>query len=177
MVAWHQAQAYCVTHRLCCSFLLGCRVGIELSKVEVRFENLTVEADVHVGGRALPTVLNSVRNFVEVRFCAATPHTVISLNAIAAVRRYTWSCIEWSCMQSGFHMCRALMIEWWGAEQPAEAAHHAQSEEEVPDPQWHQRRPQAGERLVIHQSLSHRSCRKGDSLWQFEVLSLLQAEI
>lgn len=42
------------------------RVGIQLSKVEVRFENLAVTADVHVGGRALPTVLNSVRNFVEV---------------------------------------------------------------------------------------------------------------
>ncbi|KAK9906410.1 hypothetical protein WJX75_001426 [Coccomyxa subellipsoidea] len=41
------------------------RVGIQLSKVEVRFENLAVTADVHVGGRALPTVLNSVRNFVE----------------------------------------------------------------------------------------------------------------
>ncbi|CAL8462536.1 g2069 [Coccomyxa elongata] len=41
------------------------RVGIELSKVEVRFERLAVEADVHVGGRGLPTVLNSVRNFVE----------------------------------------------------------------------------------------------------------------
>ena len=42
------------------------RVGIELSKVEVRFENLSVEADVHVGGRAMPTVLNSFRNFAEV---------------------------------------------------------------------------------------------------------------
>lgn len=42
------------------------RVGIELSKVEVRFEELSVEADVHVGGRALPTVLNSYRNFAEV---------------------------------------------------------------------------------------------------------------
>lgn len=38
-----------------------------MSAVEVRFENLSVEADVHVGGRSLPTVLNSVLNFVEVR--------------------------------------------------------------------------------------------------------------
>jgi hypothetical protein len=44
------------------------RVSIELSKVEIRFEDLMVEADVHVGGRALPTVLNSVRNFAEVKF-------------------------------------------------------------------------------------------------------------
>ena len=42
------------------------RVGIQMSKVEVRFEDLRVDADVHVGGRAMPTVLNSVRNFVEV---------------------------------------------------------------------------------------------------------------
>ena len=34
--------------------------------VEVRFENLGVEADVYVGSRNLPTVLNSYRNFVEV---------------------------------------------------------------------------------------------------------------
>lgn len=39
-----------------------------MSAVEVRFQNLSVEADVHVGGRALPTVLNSVLNFVEVSF-------------------------------------------------------------------------------------------------------------
>ncbi len=39
-----------------------------MSAVEVRFENLSVDADVHVGGRALPTVLNSVLNFVEVTF-------------------------------------------------------------------------------------------------------------
>ena len=37
-----------------------------MSAVEVRFENLSVDADVHVGGRALPTVLNSLLNFVEV---------------------------------------------------------------------------------------------------------------
>lgn len=34
--------------------------------VEVRCENLTMEAKVTVGSRALPTVLNSYRNFFEV---------------------------------------------------------------------------------------------------------------
>ncbi len=43
-----------------------CRVGIELAKVEVRFENLNVESSVYVGSRALPTVLNSYRNVVDV---------------------------------------------------------------------------------------------------------------
>ena len=37
-----------------------------MSAVEVRFKNLSVDADVHVGGRALPTVLNSLLNVVEV---------------------------------------------------------------------------------------------------------------
>ena len=34
--------------------------------VEVRCENLSMEAKVTVGSRALPTVLNSYRNFFEV---------------------------------------------------------------------------------------------------------------
>ncbi len=41
--------------------------------MEVRFERLAVEAGVHVGGRGLPTVLNSVRNFVEVRLLIMHP--------------------------------------------------------------------------------------------------------
>ena len=55
-----------------------CRVGIEMSRVEVRFEDLRIDADVFVGGRAMPTVLNSVRNFVEVRsrlFCLRCPRS------------------------------------------------------------------------------------------------------
>ncbi|KAI5057342.1 hypothetical protein GOP47_0027357 [Adiantum capillus-veneris] len=41
------------------------RVGIELPKIEVRFEHLAVEADVHVGSRALPTLHNFMINLVE----------------------------------------------------------------------------------------------------------------
>ncbi|CAM6100115.1 unnamed protein product [Calypogeia fissa] len=41
------------------------RVEIEHPTVEVRFKNLSVNADVYVGGRALPTLVNFVRNFVE----------------------------------------------------------------------------------------------------------------
>ncbi|XP_073109550.1 ABC transporter G family member 42-like [Elaeis guineensis] len=41
------------------------KVGIQLPTVEVRFENLTVEAKCHIGNRALPTLLNSARNIVE----------------------------------------------------------------------------------------------------------------
>ncbi|RAL45378.1 hypothetical protein DM860_013774 [Cuscuta australis] len=38
------------------------KVGISLPTVEVRFKDLNVEADCHVGDRALPTLLNTLRN-------------------------------------------------------------------------------------------------------------------
>ncbi|KAJ0819535.1 putative ABC-type xenobiotic transporter [Helianthus annuus] len=41
------------------------KVGISLPTVEVRFKNLSVEADCHVGDRALPTLINAARNIVE----------------------------------------------------------------------------------------------------------------
>ncbi|KAG5043644.1 hypothetical protein JHK87_007559 [Glycine soja] len=41
------------------------RVGIHLPTVEVRFENLNVEAEVHVGTRASPTFFNFMFNIVE----------------------------------------------------------------------------------------------------------------
>ncbi|XP_022979404.1 pleiotropic drug resistance protein 1-like [Cucurbita maxima] len=41
------------------------RVGIEVPTIEVRFEQLNVKADVHVGSRALPTVVNFTLNMVE----------------------------------------------------------------------------------------------------------------
>jgi ABC-type multidrug transport system fused ATPase/permease subunit len=41
------------------------KVGIELPTIEVRYENLTIEADCYVGDRALPTLLNSTRNIFE----------------------------------------------------------------------------------------------------------------
>lgn len=41
------------------------RVGIELPKIEVRFEQLTIDADVYVGNRALPTLFNFTVNTFE----------------------------------------------------------------------------------------------------------------
>ncbi|XP_062204875.1 ABC transporter G family member 37 [Phragmites australis] len=41
------------------------RVGIDYPTIEVRFENLEVEAEVHVGNRGLPTIVNSVTNTIE----------------------------------------------------------------------------------------------------------------
>jgi hypothetical protein len=50
------------------------RVDLELPKVEVAYRNLTVEANVYVGSRALPTLLNSVRNAAEVTTCRQFIH-------------------------------------------------------------------------------------------------------
>ncbi|XP_027349850.1 pleiotropic drug resistance protein 1-like isoform X3 [Abrus precatorius] len=41
------------------------RVGIAIPTIEVRFENMNVEAEVHVGSRALPTFTNYMVNKVE----------------------------------------------------------------------------------------------------------------
>ncbi|XP_024991926.1 pleiotropic drug resistance protein 2-like isoform X2 [Cynara cardunculus var. scolymus] len=41
------------------------RVGIDIPKVEVRYKNVSIEGDVHVGSRALPTLLNATLNTIE----------------------------------------------------------------------------------------------------------------
>ncbi|KAK9266397.1 hypothetical protein L1049_025254 [Liquidambar formosana] len=41
------------------------RGGIEIPKIEVRFQNISVEGDAYVGSRALPTLLNSTMNSIE----------------------------------------------------------------------------------------------------------------
>ncbi|KAJ4705159.1 Pleiotropic drug resistance ABC transporter [Melia azedarach] len=41
------------------------RVGIEVPNIEVRYEHLSVEGDVHIGTRALPTLPNIVLNTIE----------------------------------------------------------------------------------------------------------------
>ncbi|KAJ0075707.1 hypothetical protein Patl1_34363 [Pistacia atlantica] len=41
------------------------RVGIELPKIEVRFEHVNVEGDTYVGSRALPSFINFFHNIIE----------------------------------------------------------------------------------------------------------------
>ncbi|CAI9273161.1 unnamed protein product [Lactuca saligna] len=41
------------------------RVGIDIPKIQVRYKNLLIEGDVHVGCRALPTLLNATLNTME----------------------------------------------------------------------------------------------------------------
>ena len=47
-------------------FVHYCRVGIEIPTIEVRFEHLSVDGDAYIGTRALPTLLNSTMNVIEV---------------------------------------------------------------------------------------------------------------
>jgi hypothetical protein len=42
------------------------RVGVELPTIEVRYQNLNVEAEAYVGSRGLPTILNTYANVLEV---------------------------------------------------------------------------------------------------------------
>ena len=49
-------------------------VGLEFPKVEVRFEHLKVNALVHVGKRALPTIPNSIFNMSEVISLLSSRH-------------------------------------------------------------------------------------------------------
>ncbi|KAK2655148.1 hypothetical protein Ddye_008200 [Dipteronia dyeriana] len=52
------------------------RVGIEVPKIEVRYEHLSVEGDVHVGSRALPSLINFYMNAIEsvLGFAHLFPH-------------------------------------------------------------------------------------------------------
>jgi len=58
------------------------RAGIEVPKIEVRYTNLTVSADVLIGSRALPTLFNYTRDALEVNFCV-----IIKLNFIFVLVR------------------------------------------------------------------------------------------
>ena len=42
------------------------RVGVELPTIEVRYQDLNVEAEAYVGSRGLPTILNTYANVLEV---------------------------------------------------------------------------------------------------------------
>ena len=60
------------------------RVGIEMATVEVRMENLKVEADIAVGKRGNPTVTNTLLNMAEVR----SPVTCDVKGSMSNVRRH-----------------------------------------------------------------------------------------
>lgn len=54
--------------------MVGVRVGIELPSVGVRFEGLEVHVQTAAAGRALPSIFNAYRNWVEV--CHPLPFVI-----------------------------------------------------------------------------------------------------
>nr|CAD1817864.1 unnamed protein product [Ananas comosus var. bracteatus] len=64
------------------------RVGLELPRIEVRYENLSIEADVYVGSRALPTLWNTYVNVVEGfigRFSPSKKKTIKILDDVSGI--------------------------------------------------------------------------------------------
>ncbi|XP_012839425.1 PREDICTED: ABC transporter G family member 31 [Erythranthe guttata] len=64
------------------------KVGLEIPKVEVRFENLQITADVNIGSRALPTLVNYTRDMFEqllttLRIFRPKKHALTILNNIS----------------------------------------------------------------------------------------------
>lgn len=60
---------YCMCkeiYKLCICVVHLRRVGLDVPTIEVRFEHLNVEAEAHVGSRALPTIFNFSINLLEV---------------------------------------------------------------------------------------------------------------
>lgn len=41
-------------------------MGLDLPEIEIRYEHLSVEGEVHVGSRALPSLFNATMNTIEV---------------------------------------------------------------------------------------------------------------
>ncbi|GLT73346.1 hypothetical protein SLA2020_452130 [Shorea laevis] len=66
------------------------RIGLEVPKVEVRYENLKIVADVQTGTRALPTLVNASRDVIEhiltsLRIFRPKRHSLTILNNISGV--------------------------------------------------------------------------------------------
>ncbi|XP_047270110.1 ABC transporter G family member 31 isoform X2 [Capsicum annuum] len=65
-------------------------VGLEVPKIEVRYEDITLTANVNLGSRALPTLVNSVRDVVEsilTKLMIVRPkkHSLTILNNVSGV--------------------------------------------------------------------------------------------
>eukprot|EP00250_Pteridium_aquilinum_P022353 c25359_g2_i2 orf=102-4673(+) len=68
------------------------RVGIELPKIEVRFEHLSVHADVYVGSRSLPTLFNFTLNALQdilawVHLVPSKKHNLAILHDVSGIVR------------------------------------------------------------------------------------------
>ena len=72
------------------------RVGIEIPTIEVRYENLNLEAEVLIGSRGLPTFINFITNAVDgvfntLRLFPSTKKDVPILRDVSGILKPTWS--------------------------------------------------------------------------------------
>ncbi|KAE8649246.1 hypothetical protein Csa_015044 [Cucumis sativus] len=64
------------------------RAGVEIDKVQVRFENLKIGADVQVGSRSLPTLINFGYDVIEVVQYVIIMQNVVTTLGIMKSKRY-----------------------------------------------------------------------------------------
>jgi hypothetical protein len=59
----------CLSHNSLsfCVFTSYYRVGLDIPTIEVRYQNLKIDAEAFVGSRALPSFVNAATNVIEVR--------------------------------------------------------------------------------------------------------------
>lgn len=72
------------------------RVGMDLATVQVRVENLKVEADIAVGSRGNPTVTNTLCNIAEVGFT--------DMNDLRTLTKLCW--MSWNDQHAACPQCQ-----------------------------------------------------------------------
>ena len=140
----------------------GCRVGIELTQVEVKFEDLTVRAKVMVGSRALPSVTNAYRNAVEVCAvhcqcnCSHTPLSMSLAPLIAPACLHDYSMQGCSSASSAtsllFYTDSCLVCPFGIAVAAATGENQLVREAQPQHPARGQRRAQAGETATLEET-------------------------
>jgi hypothetical protein len=65
----------------CSTFTCFCRVGIDNPTIELRFENLNIEAEAYVGSRAVPTFINFFSNKIMVWYTRNSAADVVDCTA------------------------------------------------------------------------------------------------
>ena len=74
---WLSVETYC-----------SCRADVALPHYEIRFENLTLEASVNVGMRALPNVVKAYWDFFEVLHYMSSLQLRLRRKEAESSRRY-----------------------------------------------------------------------------------------
>ena len=81
-----------------------CRAQIDVASVEVRFKNLSVSAEVAVGARGEPTVLNAYRNQFEVAMAVHCTHMSMCTSDVPYTHKPACSALP----DVRGHACRSL---------------------------------------------------------------------